>query len=131
MIEFVLEPFVGPKPLRFGMSSYEVDAAIGPPDFVHQYLFEQRRPHVTLGFEPKQDYMWEAVFKEGANLVFHGHDLFAEPDLISFLQRYDPNRPLRMMQCISPTWVFGSWGLICAALQDFASRARVKKKLPS
>ena len=92
MIQFTIEPFVGPLPLRFGMTPEQVEGILGPPDSIRTSYFGTRieqRPHFGLGFSKDDATLDEAVFAPGATVLFKGHDLFAEPDLVSTLRRYD------------------------------------------
>lgn len=91
MITYTLEPYVGPLPLRFGMTPEEVEAIIGPADFSHPVLMEERRGPVTLSYGFDDRKLFAAKFSPGASVLLREHDLFSEPDLISFLRDHDPD----------------------------------------
>ncbi len=92
MIEFCIEPVVGPLPLRFGMTPNEVASVIGPPEEVFRIFFRnlsESRTHVNLGYSP-ENFLDEVIFLPGAQLFFRGHDLFNHPDLIGLLRGMTP-----------------------------------------
>jgi len=93
MLDFTIEPNIGPLPLRFGMRPTEVERLLGEPTTVLASHFGDRieeRPHVSVAFSKDQGNLDEAVFTSGVKLLFHGRDLFAEPNLIATLRHYDP-----------------------------------------
>jgi hypothetical protein len=89
---FTFEPFVGPLPLRFGMSPEEVASVVGAPSRVFPDFFKNRtetRPGLSLGYDATSGRLVEAVFPS-VGLHFHGVDLFVVDDAIAFLRQFDP-----------------------------------------
>jgi len=94
---FVIEPYVGAIPLRFGMSPEEVAAEIGPPTKLLPDPFGNRsesRQNLSLGYAGEDNTLNEAVFSPGTNLYFRGHDLFSTKAPIALLRQYDPEPQL-------------------------------------
>lgn len=91
MTTFTFDPFVGPSPLRFGMTPEEVAALVGAPERVFPDPFGNRsesRSGYSLGYDAKSGRLTEAVFSKG-ELLFRGVDLFAVANVIDFLRKYD------------------------------------------
>ena len=91
MNTFTFDPFVGPSPLRFGMTPEEVAALVGNPTRVFPDPFGNRsesRSGCSLGYDANSGLLTEAVFSKG-ELLFHGVNLFAIADVIDFLRKYD------------------------------------------
>jgi hypothetical protein len=75
------------------MSPSDVERVLGAPNSVLPSHFGDRieqRPHLSLAFSKDQEALDEAVFTRGVNLLFHGRNLFAEPDLVATLRHSDP-----------------------------------------
>jgi hypothetical protein len=92
MTTFVIEPHVGPIPIRFGMTPQEVEATIGPPAELLPSPFGNRtelRDSLSLSYHAKENTLVEAVFSPGARVLFHGCDLFSVENLIAFLRKFD------------------------------------------
>jgi hypothetical protein len=91
MTTFTFVPFVGPSPLRFGMTPEEVAALVGDPERLFPDPFGNRsesRAGYSLGYDAKSGELTEAVFSKG-ELLFHGVNLFAIANVIDFLRKYD------------------------------------------
>jgi hypothetical protein len=89
---FTIEPFVGPLPLRFGMSPEEVASLLGAPGLVFRNGNKDRcekRPGYVLGYDVDSGKLNETVHTSG-ELFFQGTNLFAVDDLIGFLRQFDP-----------------------------------------
>jgi hypothetical protein len=92
---FTIEPYVGALPLRFGMKPDEVASHLGPPDDTHEYpqyeSFHEHRGGTKLGYLLSERKLTDIVFTEfGHAVVFNGHALFDQVDLLSMLRQYDP-----------------------------------------
>lgn len=88
---FTFIPFVGPLPLRFGMTPKEVAELVGDPERVFPDPFGNRselRSDYSLGYDAESDQLIEAVFSKG-ELLFHEIDLFTVVNVIDFLRKYD------------------------------------------
>jgi hypothetical protein len=91
MHTFVIEPYIGALPLRFGMSPKQVEAFLGQPDEVfHSFTgnLGERRLNVNLSYHDDRQLV-EAVFAPGTEVLFENQDLFKEPDSIEFLRGFD------------------------------------------
>ena len=91
MTTFTFVPFVGPSPLRFGMTPEEVATLVGDPERLFPDPFGNRsesRAGYSLGYDAKSGELTEAVFSKG-ELLFHGVNLFAIANVIDFLRKYD------------------------------------------
>ena len=91
MTIFTFDPFVGPSPLRFGMTPEAVATLVGAPELVFADPFgnrTERRTGYSLGYDAKSCQLTEAVFTK-VELLFHGVNLFAVDNLISFLRNFD------------------------------------------
>lgn len=97
MTKFEVAPFIGPLPLRFGMSPGDVASILGPPkassiDFLGDR--EEERDGLNLGYARGTDQLQEVVFSPGTTLVFQGMELLTSPDPIAWLRRFDPKPQL-------------------------------------
>jgi hypothetical protein len=91
MVTFLIEPYVGVHPIKFGMAPAQVEEQLGKPDKSSQGLFGARveeRPDVAIGYCAEDGGVNEIVFSPGARLVFQGHDLFAA-DPLPILRQLD------------------------------------------
>lgn len=94
MTSFAIEPDVGPLPLRFGMTPFEVEQIVGKPLQVLNSYFGDRgeaRAGFQLGFSQPDQHLDEAVFTPDISISLYGHDLFHERDLIATLRQFDPH----------------------------------------
>ena len=90
---FTFEPFVGPLPLRFGMTPKDVATLVGVPERVFPDQFGNRsesRSGYAIGYDAKSGKLSEAVFSKGI-LLFKGENLFAVEDIFCFLRQFDPS----------------------------------------
>ena len=88
---YSIEPFVGPLPLRFGMTPGEVAALIGDADHVFTDPVDgisESRAGLSLGYDAQHGLLSDAVFSAGG-LSFHEVNLFEVDDVINFLRGYD------------------------------------------
>jgi hypothetical protein len=91
MTTFAFAPFVGPTPIRFGMTPEEVASLVGNPERVFPDPFGNRtesRTGYSLGYDANSGQLTEAVFSKG-ELLFHGVNLLAIANVIDFLRNYD------------------------------------------
>lgn len=91
MTVFNFEPFVGPLPLRFGMTPKEVETLVGRPDSVASDPFgnpTESRLGYWLGYDANSGELVEAVFSKG-ELRFHGVNLLDAGNVIDVLRKYD------------------------------------------
>jgi hypothetical protein len=91
MTQFTHEPFIGPLPLRFGMSAEEVTRLIGVPrEILPCTIFSRSelRSGISLGYSRDTGFLEEVVIFEH-ELFFDGFDLLKIDDTIQFLRKYD------------------------------------------
>lgn len=96
-MKFTIEPFVGPLPLRFGMSAEEVRAILGPPVIAFPDHFgnpTENRENVNVGYSAADGALVEVVFTPGTTLLYQGQNLFLIPDPIGLLRQADSNPQL-------------------------------------
>jgi hypothetical protein len=104
MIKFTVEPFVGARPLRFGMRSNEVQELLGPPSVIlpaYKGRTGERREVVNVGYD-REGKLCEAVFLPGASLLYEEQDLFLTLDVIGFLRKFDSSPLLNVGFVIFP-----------------------------
>jgi hypothetical protein len=88
------EPYIGALPVRFGMTTVEVAAAIGPPRLVEPGVFgttNEARPGLMIGYSQADKTVYEVNCHAGVSLIYERDDLFGLLDPISFLRLFDPN----------------------------------------
>lgn len=117
---FTVEPFVGPLPLRFGMTPKKVATIVGVPDRVFTDPVNGRsewRTGLSLGYDAKTGQLNEVVLSQG-ELYFQGVNLFAVADPIGFLRKHDsPQLAVGMI-------FFVNLGLRLSGLHDRDDRQR-------
>jgi hypothetical protein len=92
MTTFALEPYVGPLPLRFGMTSVEVLEVLGEPIEVFRGPLGNRTesyPDLTLGYSAEDELLMDAAFAPMATVQFAGINIFSHSNAIEFLRSYD------------------------------------------
>jgi hypothetical protein len=90
MIKFLLEPYVGVLPIKFGMTPREVADVAGPPDAVSRgYLGNRHEHRQCLNLSYSERGVDEAVFLPGAQLTLHGQSLLDHPNPLAFLKTLD------------------------------------------
>ena len=115
MRDFTIIPYVGPAPLRFGMSPGDVSMLLGPPSWHFRdeagILIEERSMHsVNVGYSESGE-LREAVFSKGASLVFNADQLLVNvADPTTILRQYKPG-----YNWLSSV-VFPDLGVLCTSI---------------
>ena len=92
--DFDIEPYVGPLPLTFEMSSADVESIIGPAKYDRIMWSGHREEFRSFmnNYYALDDGKVEVVgFVPTPSLLFKGHRLFSIPDPIALLRQYDPD----------------------------------------
>ena len=116
MTAFTISPYIGPLPLRFGMTPQEVAAILGPHTDAfpsHRGGRIEHRSRINVGYAAANGKLIEVVFTPGAILQYEGQSLFDVPDLIGFLGKYD-SKP----QLFVGNVVFSELGISLSGFHD-------------
>jgi hypothetical protein len=93
-LKFELAPFVGPIPLKFGMSREQVAELLGTPKRTlgpnDDGVFDEIRDPVFIRYHEKW-HLWDASFAPGCVVLFNGRSLFDDADTVQYLQGLDPS----------------------------------------
>ncbi len=91
--DFDIDPYVGPLPVTFEMSSTDVENIIGPAtkDRIRRSGHrEEFRSFVNIRYALDDGKVEEVGFVPTPSLLFKGSRLFRVPDVIALLSQYDP-----------------------------------------
>jgi hypothetical protein len=89
--DFIIDPFVGATPLRFGMNEKQVEECLGPPEYKGTNW--QKKPHwsyysnpeLNVGFTIESGLVVHLGFGKSSHVTYEGMDLFREPNVIEIL----------------------------------------------
>lgn len=82
-MQFHITPYVGPEPIKFGMSEQEIHSLLGPPVRVRRnYLDETELVYgdFSVRFGKRGEGVVEVGFLPSASVMLEGIDLFRETD---------------------------------------------------
>jgi hypothetical protein len=92
MKPFTLLPYVGADPISFDMTPEDISKLLGTPSrIVTNFLGEQdeERGKISIRYSKLDGKVVEVAFLPGTTLLFQGHSLFEEKDLVDFLMKHD------------------------------------------
>ncbi len=94
-IDFFIEPYIGVKPILFGMVQTQVKSILGDYEIANfdslSQTYEEIRGGCAIRYSIPDWTVVELSFLPEEHLFFNNKNLFQEKDLITFLLKFDSN----------------------------------------